>query len=184
MGVGLSLLFWKIQNNLLQEECVMFFNHVALLPGHLRWAHHRCCCRWHPRTRTESFSWGESHLRGSSCHYHDWGNWRWAGWRGERCLFLEAPSLRSSRGDVRCRWDFPRQAFKSTPVLWLCDPVNPPHHDPRLSPLMAKLSSSFPISISTDFLRGPLLFPKNQGCVWISEETEKQDTLGYNWAYF
>ena len=107
MGVGLSLLFWKIQNNLLQEECVMFFNHVALLPGHLRWAHHRCCCRWHPRTRTESFSWGESHLRGSSCHYHDWGNWRWAGWRGERCLFLEAPSLRSSRGDVRCRWDFP-----------------------------------------------------------------------------
>lgn len=40
----------------------------------------------------------------------------WAGWRGERFLFLEAPLLRSSRGDVRCRWDFPRQAFKS-PVL-------------------------------------------------------------------
>lgn len=64
-------------------------------------------------------------------------------------------------------------------ILWIL-----PHRDPRLSPLMAKLSSSFPISISTGFLRGSLLFPKNQGCVSISEETEKQDTLGYNWAYF
>lgn len=62
-------------------------------------------------------------------------------------------------------------------ILWIL-----PHRDPRLSPPTAELSSSFPVS--TGFLRGSLLFPKNQGCVSISEETEKQDTLGYNWAYF
>ena len=75
MGAGLPLLFWTIQNNLLHEECVMFFNGLTLLLGDLCWSHHWCCGRWHPRTCRESCPCSESHLWGSSCHYHNWGNW-------------------------------------------------------------------------------------------------------------